>query len=107
MKKFMALIVLATVTTLTQATEGTWFKSHKPVDCGPFREIVEMITGNEFRERVTWLGNSHQDHTKFVLFRNPDTNTWTVIQYGQDIACVLGMGSGDNTFENISNQFKM
>lgn len=104
MKKILAL-VLACMPTLALANQ--WFRTNKPVQCGPFQDLVDIVTGKEFQEQLTWMGNSDEDKTKIVLFRNSNTNTWTVIQYNREIACILGMGRGDNTFENISDRFKM
>lgn len=74
-----------------------WFDSSKPVSCGPFREIVQLVTNSDFREQPVWIGKSGTDATYFALFRNPETQTWTLVQYGTAVGCVLGMGKNDKT----------
>lgn len=103
MKKCMALAVSMLISMPTLAAGEAWFESNKPVKCGPFREIIQLVTGSPFLEQPLWIGQSGTDVTQFALFRNPDTNTWTLVQYGREMGCVLGMGKGEKTHEYNSN----
>lgn len=98
MKKLTALAILATITSTSLAATDPWFETNKPVKCGPFREIVQIVIGEPFTEQPLWVGHSGVDPTSFTLFRNHKTNTWTLVQYGKEVGCVLGMGAGDNLY---------
>lgn len=104
MKKLMALAFLATMTTTTTAAEDKWFQANKPVSCGPFSEIVKLVTGKDFQEQPLWIGVSPQDKTWIALFRNPNTTTWTLVQYGQEFGCVLGEGRGEKNYDYDSKK---
>lgn len=101
MKKLMVLAALAMMGTATMAAENKWFQANKPVNCGPFNEIVQLVTGKDFREQPLWIGVSPHDKTWFALFRNPSTSTWTLVQYGQDTGCVIGEGKGEKTYAPV------
>lgn len=102
MKKFMVLVMMAVTTAATSAKEDPWFRGNKSVKCGPFMEIVQIVTGEPFREQPLWIAQSGEDASQFVLFRNPHTSTWTLVQYGRETGCVLGMGQSDKIY-SINN----
>ncbi len=89
MKNIIAAI-LVTLPMTVMASE--WFQSNKPVTCGPFREIVETLTKERFKEFPLWVGHSSEDRTKFILFYNDTTGAWTLVQIGQTTGCILGLG---------------
>lgn len=91
MSKIMLLLALL-ITIPAWANDQNWFKSQKPVTCGPFREIVENLMRPQVGEAPLWIGKSNVDETGFVLFYNAKNRTWTLIQYGTEIGCVLGTG---------------
>lgn len=98
MKKYMALLLLM-IAIPAHPAEPRWFETKKPVTCGPFREIVELITNKDFQEQPVWIGHSENDTSAFALFRNPSTGTWTLVQYGSQTGCVLGMGKSENVYQ--------
>jgi hypothetical protein len=61
----------------------------KPVVCSNLKTIVETISG-DFQEQPTWRGNDAR--SKYIMFANSKTGTWTLIQYSDNIACVIGSG---------------
>lgn len=89
MKKAIVLI-LAAVPMIAVAKD--WEDKEKPVICGPFREIVEILTKAQYQEFPIWVGKSSQDSSRFSVFRNPITGAWTLVQYGKTTGCILGLG---------------
>ena len=89
MRKLM-LLALIGLSLPAQASE--WFESQKPVTCGPFREIVQTLTLEQYKEAPIWIGQSSADRTQFSLFTNDTTGTWTLVQYGQVTGCIIGVG---------------
>ena len=93
MKKIIALI-LAILPISAMASE--WTERDKPVTCGPFREIVETLIKDKYREFPLWIGKSSQDTSQFSLFLNETTGAWTLVQYGRVTGCILGMGESSD-----------
>ena len=61
----------------------------KPVVCSNLKTIVETIS-QDYQEQPTWRGNDSS--SKYIMFANSKTGTWTLIQYNDNIACVIGSG---------------
>lgn len=93
MKKLMLPLLLA-LTLPAQAQ--TWQTLTAQFSCGPFREIVKVLTNQKFQEAPLWIGNNDNDPTNLVLFLNADSGNWTMLQYYRDTACILGMGQTSN-----------
>jgi hypothetical protein len=62
---------------------------NKPVVCGTFSMIVEQIT-KTYGEEPQWNGSGAE--TKFTMLVNPKTQTWTLIEYTNTMACIIGTG---------------
>jgi hypothetical protein len=86
------LMLLALIGLNLPAQASDWFDTQKPVTCGPFREIVQNLTQEKYREAPIWIGQSSVDTTQFSLFVNKDTGGWTLIQYARVTGCVIGVG---------------
>jgi len=68
-----------------------WFKVNREYVCGPFIEIVQSLTGNDYKESPIWLGNHNNVST--VLMVNPETSSWTIVAYQRETGCVIAAGS--------------
>jgi len=90
MPKIMLLLLLALS---LPARANEWTERDKPVICGPFRDIVQTLMKEQYREVPLWIGQSSQDTTQFSLFTNSRTGTWTLVQYGKTTGCILGVGN--------------
>ena len=62
----------------------------KPVICGATTVIINEVM--EFKERPIW--GSQLADSKIALFANVETETWTMIQWNKDVACVIDSGKG-------------
>ena len=93
MKKLMLLCLLA-LAPFAQAQQ--WTQLQNTVSCGPFRDIVRVLTQARYNEMPLWVGQSGRDATSFTLFLNADSGGWTLLQYYGDTACILGMGDASN-----------
>ena len=62
----------------------------KPVICDKIKTIVEVISGSKYSEQPVWVGQD--DTSKYVMMANEKTGTWTIIQFNDQIACILGSG---------------
>ena len=86
------LIIPALLALSLSAQANEWSERKKPVICGPFREIVQTLMQERYREWPLWIGQSSEDSTQFSLFTNVDTGAWTLVQYNKVSGCVLGVG---------------
>lgn len=93
-----ALVLVLAVAPVAWTAPDDFFQTNKPVNCGPFQEIVGLISGKDFNEQPVWIAPSGTDTTYYALFRNTKTRSWTLVQYGKDTGCVLGLGRGDAVY---------
>ena len=93
-------MLLALIGLSQTALASEWFESQKPVTCGPFREIVQTLIKEQYREVPIWIGQSSADRTQFSLFTNNTTGTWTLVQYGQVTGCIIGVGKNHRMIDS-------
>ena len=66
-----------------------FYQLEKPVTCSTLKNIVETLSGN-YGEVPHWNGIG--THSKYIMFVNPTNYTWTLVEYTDEIACVIGVG---------------
>ena len=81
-----------------------WFKVSREYICGPFAEIVESLTSQEYQEAPVWIGRQNSVNT--VLMVNPKTSSWTLVSYQRDTGCVIAAGSSSQAFSDKLNNSK-
>jgi hypothetical protein len=62
----------------------------KPVICGPTELVLKNVV--EYKELPIW--GSQLEDSKIAIFANPETESWTMIQWSKDVACVIEAGEG-------------
>jgi hypothetical protein len=87
MRKSIAFLLA--LTSLVANAEIT--ETNKPVVCGDVKTVIENIS-DVYKESPYWIG-AGSDRTKYVLMTNSTTMTWTMIQFNDKVACVIGTGS--------------
>ena len=70
------------------------FTVEKPVFCTDVKSMIEFLSGGEYREVPAWVGKDEK--SKYVVMANEKTKTWTIIQFNDQVACVLGTGTHGN-----------
>ena len=63
---------------------------NKPIKCGVASEIIPLFL-NEFNEKLSWTGNSAK--SKFALLVNPTNDEWTILEFNNETACIIGSGT--------------
>jgi len=67
----------------------------KTVECVDAETLFQGLIGSDYKEKSIWMGiESGANLPKYSLFVNEQTKTWTLIQFDDKIACVLGTGEG-------------
>ena len=62
----------------------------KPLKCSDTQSVMNYFVDTH-KETPVWVGKSVHD-THITLLTNPTTGSWTMIEYGDKIACVLSAG---------------
>ena len=92
MKNITAAFLFCLTSTIAYAADP--FYTQKPVVCSDVKTIVEFVSGGEFQEQPNWAGKD--DKSKYVLMVNEKTKTWTMVQFNDQIACIIGAGTDAN-----------
>ncbi len=65
----------------------------KPVECADTATLLRGLAGSDYKEMPIWWGiEPGATVARYSLFVNEQTKTWTLIQFDEKIACVLGTG---------------
>jgi len=65
----------------------------KPVECTDPETLFRGLIGSDYKEKPIWWGvESDTAVPKYSLFVNEQTRSWTLIQFNEKIACVIGTG---------------
>ncbi len=90
MRKFLLGVLL--LPALAQAQPVT---VEKPVICEKTEKVIETLQKGQYKETPIWIG--HDEKSKYALFANEKTKSWTIIQFNENIACILGVGEGSRS----------
>lgn len=66
----------------------------KEVYCDKTETLISILKGKDFEEVPIWFGKADGKAPNYSLLVNQETKTWTIIQFNNDVACVLGTGEG-------------
>ena len=87
--KYLLLLVLSVVGLVTAQSVTV----QKPVECADTQTLFRGLIGSDYKEKPIWLGvDPVSTLSKYSLFVNEQTKSWTLIQFDEKIACVLGTG---------------
>jgi hypothetical protein len=64
----------------------------KEVHCDKTDEMISILKGKDFEEVPIWLGKDGSKTPNYSLFVNAKTKSWTIIQFNNELGCVLGSG---------------
>lgn len=67
------------------------FQLDKPTVCDKTEKVFDSL-GNKHKEKPVWIGKDAQNDSGYALFLNEKTRLWTIVQFNESMACVLGIG---------------
>lgn len=71
----------------------------KPLKCSDAQTVINYFA-NTHKETPVWVGKSvHNTH--ITLMMNQETRSWTMIEYDDKLACVLGAGEEKSSSNEI------
>jgi hypothetical protein len=73
----------------------------KPIECADTATLLRGLSGSEYKEKPIWFGiEPGVTVSRYSLFVNEETKSWTLIQFDEKIACVLGTGENSTQIFN-------
>ena len=73
----------------------------KPVECADTATLLRGLSGSDYKEKPIWFGiEPGATVSRYSLFVNEETKSWTLIQFDEKIACVLGTGENSTEIFN-------
>lgn len=87
----MRLAILA-IFALCITNSTAQIQVEKPIICMDPATLYKSLTSEDIREQILWTGQSESGDSKYLLFSNKKTRTWTFVQLNEKIACILGTG---------------
>jgi hypothetical protein len=86
MRKFLLGVLLLPALVVAQPVTV-----EKPVICEKTELVIESLLNGEYKEQPVWIGID--ESSKYSLFVNDQTKTWTMIQFNRQIACIIAVGT--------------
>jgi hypothetical protein len=88
MKKLLALVLI----TGSVWAEPTTIK--KEVVCDSAEVVFKALSSADYQEKPVWLGAGTENERliNYSLWVNTSAKTWTIVQFNNKIACILGTG---------------
>lgn len=81
--KILLLLALCTSALAQQTLQKT-------VECAPTQLVLENLQ-RKYGEQPLW--GAQVKHTTVAVFANTQTKTWTLVQFDENLACVLDTGT--------------
>ena len=73
----------------------------KSIECADTATLLRGLSSSDYKEKPIWVGvDPDSTVSKYSLFVNDETKTWTLIQFDEKIACVLGTGEDSTRIFN-------
>ncbi len=67
------------------------FQTNKPVICDETKKVISALN-DQWNEKLVWTAADGRDQSRYALFVNEKTKTWTMLQLTLEVACIVGVG---------------
>ena len=84
-----AVAMILFLTSLVANAQPNLIEVDKPVTCSDPKTVIEGLS-DQYQEQPCWSGRGTE--SKYVLFVNPKTGSWSMVEYNDKVACVVGTG---------------
>ena len=88
----MRLLALAFLFCSHSVVNAQAFQYMHPSLCDKVEVVLDSIINN-YGEKPVWSGKDIRDGSGYMMFENTKENTWTLIKYNKQFACVVGVGT--------------
>lgn len=65
-------------------------------------EVIMSTLVKDYEEKPFWMGKDGQATSGYVLLSNNKTKSWTLVQFNEQVACVLGAGDNHTPLQTTS-----
>lgn len=89
MKAFLAGVLLLPALAVAQQD---YVIVEKKVVCGETKEMLKELFV-QYKEVPVWTGDEPESNSRYSLLINENTGGWTLIQFNESAACVIGGGT--------------
>ena len=90
MKKLLASVLFLPTLVFAQTANPEFKQIDKPVTCGDTKTIFDTL--KNVVEEPVWVGRLAK--SKVVVWVDTDKQGWTIVQYMDNIACIIDVGQG-------------
>lgn len=94
----MRTLALAFLFCLISTIANAQIKLDKPIVCDSATAILQIIK-DRYQEIPVWIGSQRQGI--IMLTVNDATQSWTLLEIYDEVACILGNGNKFNTMQRI------
>jgi hypothetical protein len=84
-----AVAMILILTSLVASAQSNLIEIDKPVTCSDPKTVIEGLS-DQYQEQPFWSGRGTD--SKYVLLVNSKTGSWSMVEYNDKIACVVGTG---------------
>lgn len=100
MKKLAVAFLFCLTSSIANAQIGPDFRQiQKSVICGPFATIIKALAEQDIDEKPVWVGKDESEKTDYAVFVNSKSGAFTIVQFGKEIGCILGIGYKSQIFK--------
>ena len=96
----MRLLALAFLFCSHSVVNAQAFQYMHPSFCDKVEIVIDSIINN-YGEKPVWSGKDPRDGSGYMMFENTKENSWTLIKYNKQVACVLGAGTASRPMFGI------
>jgi len=84
-----AVAMILFLTSLVASAQSNLIEIDKPVTCSDPKTVIEGLS-DQYQEQPFWSGRGRE--SKYVLLVNSKTGSWSMVEYNDKIACIVGTG---------------
>lgn len=77
-------------------------EKQKTVLCASLPRVISIITREPISEVPVWSGQDGDKKSSYVIFQNSKTGSFTLVQFDDKTACILGEGNSSQ-LESVRN----
>jgi len=104
MKKLLLSVLFLPVFAFAQQQQQPQeiITANKEVTCVDTATLMNALEKSEFKEIPYWMGTDSDSYWGLVV--NEKTGTWTMIQFTQDLGCIIGSGKNHKLVQSIKSK---
>ena len=95
-KYFMKYILTFLTSLLCLTVVAQPMTTKKEVYCDNTDKLLLILQNGDFEELPIWFGKGDGKAPNYSLLVNQKTKSWTMIQFNNELACVIGTGENFN-----------